>query len=587
MRKFKYFGIIILIFVSISCDIDEHLDKTPLDQITDVDFWKTPNDLKLYVNQFYTMLPRFPVYGSGYLGADGSSDNMGPASFDRRLAGLATLSYGNANWNFGRLRNMNIFLANYDKVDAPDAVINPHVGAVYFFRAYFYFNLLRNYGDVPWVDKPLNVTSDELYNARTQRSVIVDNILDDLSNASTLLPPRSRGTSINKEAALLFKSRVALYEGTWHKYHQGTPFGVSGSNGEKYLQVAAEAARELMDMKTIEIYTTGEVEYDYMKLFSSDDLSNISEAILWVEYDADLELSNHVLHYLSSGGWSTGVTKSLIDSYLCIDGLPISLSPLYEGDKRAVDEVVVNRDHRLRQVIWVPGETIEILPDEVRKFKFPALHIGGENRNTTGYQLQKGYDSKQPGQIPVGLRGETANIIFRYAEALLNYAEAKAELGTITQTDIDESINLIRARAGMPDFNLATIVNDPNWDFPELSPIINEIRRERRVELACEGYRPDDLMRWRGHDLIVGKRPLGAWFDPTFWTGEEDEDGKYINGPLLVPEEKIYLDDEGYIDYLKYTLPDGYKFNPDRDYLLPLPPAQITLNENLAQNPGW
>src|SRR5690606_38171276 len=144
--------------------------------------------------------------------------------------------------------------------------------------------------------------------------------------------------------------------------------------------------------------------------------------------------------------------------------------------------------------------------NEDQVFERAPVHLGGEANTTTGYQIQKGaLPNKQLQQTDFG--STTAAIIFRYAETLLIYAEANAELSEISQTDIDRSINLLRRRVGMPDLVINSIVNDPNWEFPLLSPLINEIRRERRVELACEGYRLSDLLRWRGHALFVGKRP--------------------------------------------------------------------------------
>jgi hypothetical protein len=170
--------------------------------------------------------------------------------------------------------------------------------------------------------------------------------------------------------------------------------------------------------------------------------------------------------------------------------------------------------------------------------------------------------------------GETASIIFRYAEALLNYAEAKAELGTLTQADVDISINKLRERVQMPDLDISAIATDPNWLYPALSPEINEIRRERRVELACEGYRLDDLERWADMDRLVGQRPLGAKF-------------KQSDFPTLVPGSSILVNADGYIDPYQKALPTGYKFKVDRDYLFPVPQLELNLNENLDQNPGW
>ena len=165
-------------------------------------------------------------------------------------------------------------------------------------------------------------------------------------------------------------------------------------------------------------------------------------------------------------------------------------------------------------------------------------------------------------------------ILFRYAEVLLNYAEAKAELGELTQEDVDKTINLLRRRVGVADLRIDAIVNDPNWKFPEISPLLNEIRRERRVEFACEGYRLNDLLRWRAHELFVNKRPKGFYFNQSDF-------------PEMIPNKDILLDEQGYVDPYKQSLPNGYQFNPERDYLLPLPTSELVLNSKLKQNPGW
>jgi len=170
--------------------------------------------------------------------------------------------------------------------------------------------------------------------------------------------------------------------------------------------------------------------------------------------------------------------------------------------------------------------------------------------------------------------GTTGSPIFRYAEALLIYAEARAELGTITQEDVDKTINVLRDRVGTAHLNITNIPTDPKWFFPTLSPIINEVRRERQIELACEGFRWDDITRWAAADeLIVGKRFLGAKFNSTDY-------------PELNADDYI-LTDDGYIDFLRDQLPDGYGFRIDRDYLSPISTEELTLNPNLVQNPGW
>ncbi len=579
MKKIIYL-IVFSATILISCDLDNYLNKTPLDSITDIDYWKSASDLQLYVNQFYTMLPQFPSWGGGYLWEDNSSDNMASRFYDNRLAGTNTVTTNNGSWNYSRIRSINIMLSKYKDMNVAESEIAPYVGEAYFFRAFAYFNLVRQYGDIPYISQVLTPDSDELFATRTPRNEVIDFILGDLTQAIEKLPPKAAATRnrINKESALLYKSRVALYEGT-----------VKGSNGQRYLEIAASAAKQLMDMNTVELYSTGHPEVDYASLFNRDNLSSISEVLLSRDYNISLGTVHNLQRYTTSGS-GTGLTKSLIESYLCIDGRPISLSPLYRGDK-SLEMVVENRDPRLRQMIyWKKGEPRRtqngvLVPGY--EFTRPYIDQGGEGGNTTGFMLKKGLNTESKGQLEHDA-SETSMPIFRYAEALLNYAEAKAELGNIIQNDIDLTINEIRLRAGMPALSLHSITNDPDWQFPELSPIINEVRRERRVELACEGYRTDDLLRWRAHQLIVGKRPLGYWFDKNFWTGVQDSENNYVDGgPLLIPGIDVFINEEGYLDPYQKNLPNGFGFKPDRDYLYAVPPAQISLNGELTQNPGW
>jgi hypothetical protein len=270
------------------------------------------------------------------------------------------------------------------------------------------------------------------------------------------------------------------------------------------------------------------------------------------------------------------MSKDLVESFLCTDGKPISVSPLYEGDATLAD-VVKNRDPRLKQILYTPGDLVTTnTADRIDVFfTNPGFTLAIDQRNTTGYQLKKG-NNTDAAQIDYTTRGLT---YIRFGEVLLNFAEAKAELGTLTQADADKSINLLRDRVGMAPLVIAAITPDPEWTFTDLSPIINEVRRERRVELSCEGFRFDDIMRWAAADkLIKGYKYKGAkWAQ---WDGEF---------PTLVPGVNIFLDAQGYIDPFQQDqlLANGFQFKANRDYLLPLPIDQLTLNPALGQNPGW
>lgn len=564
----------ILIFAAslLSCN-EDFLNRYPQDTISDASFFTTPEDLKTYVNYFYSrnFFSPYPNHG-----ADFNSDNQVGPDIDTRLQGTRVTSTS-GTISFGAIRSVNYFFDHYKKVEEKYDLkdYQQYLGEAYFFRALAYFYMLRTYGDMQWVTHVLNTDSPELYNPRDSRDLVATNIILSLDSAAMYLTAdKTKGQGrVNRWMALLIQSRVALYEGTWQKYHSGTPFGVQGANPNKYLQKAADAASELISKGPYEIYSTGDPMNDYRDLFAMQDWSDNSEIMFWREYNNELSRGensftndrNSRMEY--PNGYS--ITKQLADSYLCTDGLPISISPLFQGYRRLNDEAK-NRDPRFSQNIALDGGvhfinldgTVTYWDEVYRKLNSNTLH-----NSPGGYINIKGYNPDKRFHVPQ--YEESPGLIYRYAEALLNYAEAMAELGTITQSDLDISINVLRDRVAMPHLTLNGITTDPNWDFPTLTPIINEIRRERRVELATEGYRWDDIARWAAADkLIVGKRPKGV------------RASQLRVNPFPV-------DEFGFVDPFQKALPEGYGFVLGRDYLNSIPISELVMNPNLTQNPGW
>lgn len=591
MKTYKIILVSILAGLLYSGCQKDILNQTPETSINDAEFWKSADDLKLYANSFYNnMLPNYNGWGSiGIYGLDaGLSDDMIGTSYNSALNGERTVPSGGGGYgaygDWWSLRNVNYLLANTGKITESFDVYKRYVGEALFFRAYFYYQKLRQFGDLPWISRVLTPASPELAMARLPRNIVADSILYDLDQAISYLPTKGQaGTSrINKQIALLFQARIALYEGTWEKYHAGTPFGVSGSTGQKYLQKAADASKALMDNSDGYDLVALPGKYGYWELFNQVNYSGNSEVMLWRQFVITLN-GGHRWHRYSNSGGGRGLTRDLMEAYLCTDGKPISISPLYMGDASLLD-VVTNRDPRLRQTIYVPdGEHIVTnnRPGGAAPvlFENPTFEVANEGKSLTGYQIYKGHNPDYTQQQD---QGTTGQIIFRYAEALMIYAEARAELGLFNQQDADLTVNRLRARVGMPGMDVAAITVDPKAEFPEISPLLNEIRRERRVEFACEGYRADDLYRWAavGHKL-GGKRQLGAK------RAQWEQAG--VPAPIAEAVLAFPVDDNGYIDYFKNvtSLAGGYLFNEARDYLAPLPLDQMQLNPNLKQNPGW
>jgi hypothetical protein len=586
MNKLKLFSMIIALLAILNSCNEDYLERYPLDEVSTQDYFKTPKDLETYMNQFYCF-NSFPIrYGpvnlsglnfpnTGYVSGEGDdfwSDNAyNDNSPSTRLLGTRTINDG--GWSWTRIRDVNFFFDHYEKCQGDFSTYQQYVGEAHFFRALLYFRFLKSHGAVPWLSKTLQTNSEELYAPRDPRHIVADNIIADLDKAAQYCSAaKGNGFSrINKWIALQLQSRVALYEGTWQKYHAGTVFAAEVSDPQKYLNKAAAAAKEIMDSGLYGIYSTGNPDEDYYNFHSTlRTYDGNPEVLFWTKFSIDLNFTN-TRNYDLLLPRDLSITKQLADAYLCNDGLPISVSPLYRGDNTMADEAI-DRDPRFKQQIFTPDAIWQIeLSGNIRYYTEVINMINdgtNPNRCHTGYQNRKWYNPRE--QFRSQNYEENPQITYRYAEVLLNYAEAKAELGTITPADLDLTINKLRDRVAMPHLRLDNITVDPNWDFPSLSPIINEVRRERRVELAYEGFRTADILRWAAaKELIVGKRPLGA------------------KNAQFPGSKTTNVNSNGYLDPFLTRYPDGWQFKLDRDYLDPVPQAQITMNKNLTQNPGW
>lgn len=569
---------------------DEFLERKPLDRISNETFWNTENDLAVYNNSLYDLArndDNVPILQGHYQGFDSHwggiwhqdemSDNMAPRHsrhtfFQRIRAGKHTIPsnpdwFGYKGWNF--VRAINVGLANYDRANIPQATIDKYAGEARLFRGWFYADKVAKYGDVPWVDRELNIDSEELFAARTPREQAMDKVLEDLTFAAEKLPNSwNDGNApgrLNRWCALLVKSRVCLFEGTWRKYH-------GGSDANKWLQEAAQAARELIENGPYRLYSTGNPQSDYNAYHRVLDLTGNPEVLYWRKYKLGI-LTNHVQAYFEYTG---GATKSLVEDYLATDGLPITLSPLYQGDDQ-IEDVFVNRDPRLRQTILHPADTEKYKYHLADGRSYPRLNgMAGGFITETGYHIIKHYNADDM----IGKAYDTAEspaIILRFGEALLNYAEAKAELGTITQADLDMSINKLRDRVGMPHLDLAHVPVDPRYVNDGVSPLIVEIRRERRVELFMEGFRYNDLRRWKqGSKLTIPTLGM-RW----------DEAAKARYAGAVVKSAVDPASGKTYIDVYQGTDWANPVFDESKHYLWPIPLNVLAQNPAIGQNPGW
>lgn len=560
-----------------SCN-DDFLQREPTKNVTDGNYFNSKAELELYANSFYTYVPGYNIVESDFT----TSDNVELSSYSAFLAGVRTVPASGGGWSWTTLRDINYFLENYRKAALDANTLNYYEGLAKFFRAWFYFDKIQLFGDVPWYSKPLNTTSSELYNKRDSRTLIADSILSDLNVAINWLGTDRSPTRISKWTALALKSRFCLYEGTYRKYH--THLGLENT-ANKFLQECVDASSELIQNSGYTIYNTGR-ETDYQDIFTSD-VPN-PEYILARVYSKELNMVHGLNYALLSptmlGG--SGMTKQMVESYLMLDGAFFSSLPGYKT--LTFSEETVGRDRRLSQTIRTPG---------YKRLGTSETLLPDFEKAATGYQIVKFVTSPENDTY-----NESSNAIpiFRFSEILLNYAEAKAELGTLNQTDIDNTLNRTRKRGGLPDLKIDELSIDPSQQalYPNVSnAAILEIRRERRIELAFEGLRRFDLMRWRRGPLIA-QRFTGMYFtemNTQDLDGDGTNDFMIVKSPPSNPNPNItylILGDSKILshDTYGYLLPQPYTvktFNEDRDYLYPIPLNELTINENLTQNPGW
>lgn len=567
-----------------SCSKDQ-LNRPPLTQIENDAYWKTTSDLEKYMLQFYSIFPGFNTVGSylGLIGWDGTrgSDVEVAASPNTLWNGTNQPVTTGGNWTWENIRSVNVFFQNYQRCADPFEKYKHFLGEAHFFKAWLYFDKVKAYGDVPWYSEPLEMDSEGLFKARDKRTVVVDSILWHLDKAIEHLNPLKDAVGgnsrLSKEAALLFKSRVALYEGTWQKYHAGTIFGTADADPNAYLRQAANAAEALMsDTYGLSLYTNGDPAGDYCKLFSLINQSSNKEVLLWKGYAINLQMSHSFQIYVSDRTAGISMTLQQVYNYLDKNGDPYDYFTLGKTVKGSafLKKIAEDCDPRLSQTIWTPDHIMWDNSYGKGTFTKPFLDKSGEALNNTGFQIRKGNNPQDPtagSGVSWNTSCETGAIVFRYAEVLLNYAEAKAELGE--PVDFAKSINLLRARSGMPDFKEQMDVNASRYaDYGyAISNELSEIRRERAVELGAEGFRYDDIRRWAAHNLMKGKRPQGYPFEASEWATT-------IN---------YVIDADGFLDPYATQMPSGYGFNVNRDYLECVPLNEITLNSNLTQNPGW
>jgi hypothetical protein len=560
---------VLLSMTMISC-----LDLNPLDQLADGNIWKSANDFKYFANNFYGWTRDFShIYNDGPH-SDLRSDLMIPKS------GINEFSHGNNsipnsdnNYTdaYKRIRRTNLLLKNAANY-AGNESIDQYVGEALFFRAYFHFELVQLFGDVIIVKDVMDINSPEMWNERDNRGDVIDFIIDDLKAAAAKLPETApENGRINKYVAYSFLSRVALYEGTWQKFRGNV------ARGKELCNIAADAAKEVIDNGGYELFAPpalGTMAYKYLFTLEDEQSTPVpgltkasnKEYIFYRRHDNDLSRINiNITHGAVANAFL--INRKFVNLYLCSDGLPIEKSSSFQGYSTMNSEFQ-NRDNRMDNCFLYNGEKYWVNDPGSCRIDWKGMD-GEDAKNAltmkptfgSGYQNQKWGTEREVIDYYEGYDFP----IIRYAEVLLNYAEAVYERDDeISDTDLDLSLNLVRLRVNpeMPKLS-NSFVNSKGLDMRE------EIRRERTVELYFEGFRIDDLKRWKTAEIEMPKDILGIkWEGTEFQTawGTESSRARDANGCLIMESGRTWS---------------------EKNYLLPIPTDQLQLNPNLGQNPGW
>lgn len=588
MKNYKTISLLALLALGFaSCT--NFFEREPFSQVGADTFFRSEKDVVLYVNGLLQKnMPGYArlTYGDQYsdlMAVNSTSDFLKTAWSAEKQTGWETSDWAN-------IYNVNYFLSRlYEAASAvgDDAKMKHYEGVGRFWRAWLYYSKVQTFGPVPWYDKPIDPEDEEaLYKGRDSREFVMDKVLEDLNFAAThCLSDKAyvNNSQINRWVALAFKARVCLYEGTYRKYH--TELGLE-SSAEKWLREAVSACETLMNESPYSlVHSPASLKTQYRKLFTSQEI-DYQEVILANEFSEDLLRFHSATWKFTSGSYGArwSLSKAFVNTYLMLDGSRFTDRTDYE--KTEFTEEVRNRDYRLMQSVITPGYSKKVAGVDTQKAPDFSLTL-------TGYQIIKWTLDDDRYE---GTNNSTNSLpVFRFAEVLLNYAEAKAELGEFGETEWNQTIKLLRERAGVN--SKVPLAADPYlidyYANQTTDKWILEIRRERAIEMLLEGLRYEDLMRWK----------LGSLLEKE-WTGiyiPEKEKAYDLNGDgindVCVTDGKPGTE-KGvfYIDLSKgqYTLDKNNcliynetRMWADRKYLHPIPKTAWVINPALGQNDGW
>lgn len=641
-----------------SCE--DFLDRMPESELTGEGFFNSASELATYSVKYYTMFPVSTGYDYGTFASDNGTDNqVGMSASTVYIPGEWRV--GSGAWDFGTIRQINYFFSMVqDKYDAGAISgsieeINQYMGEMHFFRAYAFWSGYSSYGDYPIYTVLPSEDKEELLELtkRQPRNKVARFILDELDQAIALLPETSvyGKQGLNKDCARLFRSRVALFEGTWLKYHKGTALVPGGpgwpgdpallgtfdidSEIKYFLNEAMTSAKEVGDKvvdNLVENTDTPEGMNEnlvsinpYYTMFCDEDMNGYSEVLLWKKFDLDKQVTTNIQMQMMRNGGNTGWTRGMVNSFLMRNGKPIyAAGSGYDvnWENQGITATLQNRDSRI-QIFTKDDDCVDYyLNGEAFMWREGWLLDGGNDntRAVTGFCIKKGkhYNGAWANTHNVGLSG---SIVFRATEAMLNYMEASYEYnGNIDQT-AGKYWTALRNRAKVdPDYNATISVTNMSeeakgdWGAYSHGALINttlyNIRRERRNELCAEALRYNDLRRWCSMDQMITTpyQIEGVKYWGTVYADPESPLClKRSDGAVLLPtvniEEGGNMSSEAisgpYVHPFQITKVqnlafDGLKWTRAH-YLSPIPqksfsdasPDESLDNSVIYQNPGW
>ena len=573
----------------------KYLDKQPFTTLNPASAFHSIGDLQLYSNSFYVnQMPNARAIFTADNTSDYISGNNPPLIMTAQVSANNPVNSNawsratSATGSWPELRNINYFIQNNVDPAIPDSIRRSYTGIARFFRAWWYFNMVKEFGNVPWVGSALSTTDSSLYKTQDPRTLVMDSIEADLDFAIANAPAAKDNTCsmITKWTALALKSRVGLFEGAFRKYH--TELGLTGT-AATWFSNSVTASTQLISSGLYSLHSTGSPLADYRAVFTTSTPWS-DEVILAFVYNDGLKLWNDANAYFTSAtlGNRTSPVKSFIDTYLNKDGSRFTDQPQF--DTISFVNEMANRDPRLQQTVRCNGY----------KYSTGVSAPPDYSYTFTGYQPLK-FNVDNPA-ININSQNNNSIPIFRYAEVLLNLAEAKAELGSLSSTDWNNTIGKLRARAGIANTSMP-VTADPYMASYFLNtitdPVLLEIRRERGVELMLEGFRFDDIRRWKMGPLM--NMPYNGVFVPQLNTPYAMNGDGVLNVSFVTATPTsgaikgvyYYL-----IDNKTVKLTQGVSGNiiwlaniprvwDDKMYYDPIPSGEIVLNPNLKQNPGW